>query len=289
MEENENKEQSFGNCSVILTVLFIVLYFVFTIMEISPSFAPMRGSLKYILLSKTVLSGVVLYFAWASKIKPPVSERIIISAFALMTWVPLIIKSDRIVLLLQITVFLVLLTHYIVHSMTPQKHSVVTIAVIFVSGISIMWAVVRNRYLNDPLGIHFWQASLAAAVVITLVFIILLIMNKIHLKDQRIPAKILSSIQVLYTSFILIACIINALNYALDFSKPSDATISKKNIETGYNDSTTYFFTVKINDRYRNYEVYKSEYNEKQVGDIYANEIYSGAFGDEYYFYDYDK
>jgi hypothetical protein len=213
------------------------------------------------------------------------------SAFALLPWVPLLIKSDRIILLLQMAIFLVLFVLFAKHFLTDKKYSVVTNTVTLFLGMIFILAVKGYTYLHDSGGIHFWQIALIVAVVITLIFTVFLITDKIQLDDDRTSEKVMAPILVLGMSFILVAFTISNLNYALDFSKPVDyaTTILEKRIGTGYRRSTDYVFTANVNGEEKEFNVDQSEYFRKEVGDSFTVLLYFGAFGHEYYIYDYNR
>ena len=260
-------------------------------MDKYPSLQPMRDSLIYILISKTVLSCVVLYFAWLSNKKTPLFERIMISTFALLPWLPLLTKSYRIIMLLQMTIFLVLFVLFAKHFFTDKKYSVVTNAVTLFLGVIFIMSVKEYTYLHDSGGIHFWHIALIVSVFITLFFTVLLIKDKIQLEDDRTSEKVAAPILVLGMSFILFAFTISNLNYALDLSKPVDyaTTIIEKRIDSESRRSTDYIFTAKVNGEEKEFNVDQSEYFRKQVGDSFTVLLYSGAFGHEYYIYDYKR
>lgn len=256
-----------------------------------PSLQPMRDCWIYILINKTVISGIVLYFAWLSNKRPLLFERIMLSAFALLLWIPLLIKSDRTILLLQMAIFLVLFVLFVKHFLTDKKYNVVTITVTLFLGLIFIQTVKYYTYLHNSGEIHFWQIAFIAAVIITLTFTVFLIRDKIQLKDDRISEKVAAPILVLGMSFILVAFMISNLNYVLDSSKPVAyaATILEKRIDTGYRKSTDYVFTANVNGEEKEFNVDQSEYFHRKVGDSFMVLLYSGAFGHEYYIYNYSN
>ena len=291
MKYTKKKPSFFKRRPVISTILIAIILFAVMFLDNYPSLQPMRDSWLFILISKTLISGAVLYFAWLSNKKPPVFERMILSVFALLPWVALLLQSYRMILLLQMAIFLVLFVLFTKHFLTDKKYNVVTITVTLFLGMIYIQSVKDYTYLHHSGGIHFWQISLIAAVIITFAFTVFLIKGKIQLKDDRISEKIAAPILVLGMSFIFIAFTISNLNYALDSSKPVDfaSTILEKRIDSGYRRSTNYIFTANVDGEEKEFNVDQSEYYHKKVGDSFVVQLYLGAFGHEYYIYDYSK
>ncbi len=292
MKYNSKKKHSFfEKRSIISTILLILFLIVFLFLDNYPSLQPMRDSWIYILISKAMYSSVILYFAWLSNKKPPLFERSMISAFALLPWIPFLIKSDRIILLLKMAIFLVLLFLYAKHFLTNKKYYIVTNTVTLFLALIFIKAVNDYTYLYDSGGIHFWQISLIVAVVIASIFIVLLLENKIQLEDDRTLEMVMASILVMGMSFVLVAYTISNLNYALDLSKPVyyGTIILEKRIDAGSRGPTDYVFTAIVNGEEKEFIVDQSEYFHKKVGDSFKVLLYSGAFGHEYYIYDYNR
>ena len=272
MKYTKKKPSFFKRRPIISTILVACILFAVMFLDNYPSLQPMRDSWLYILISKTLISGAVLYFAWLSNKKPPVFERMVLSAFAVLPWVPLLIQSYRMILLLQMAIFLVLFVLFVKHFLTDKKYNVVTITVTLFLGLIFIQTVKDYTYLHHSGGIHFWQIALIASVVITFIFTVNLIKGKIQLKDDRISEKIAAPLLVLGMSFIFIAFAISNLNYALDSSSAVDyaSIILEKRIDSGYRRSTNYVFTANVDGEEKEFNVDQSEYYHKKVGDSFV-------------------
>lgn len=289
---SRRKKQSFFEQKPIVSTFMFVLFFIaFMFLDNYPSLQPMRDSWIYIIISKAAISGVILYFTWLRKKRPPIFEKIAVSIFALLPWAPLFIKSGRAILLVQMILFYILLIIFIKHFSTDKKYTTVTNAVTLFIGMIIILSVKDYTYLHNSEGIHFWEIALIIALLVAAVFTILMVNNIIKLEDDRTSERIMAPILVLGMTFILVAFTISNLNYSLDFSKPVDyaATVLEKRIDTGYRSPTDYVFSANVNGEEKEFNVTQSEYFHKNIGDSFSVRLYQGAFGHEYYIYSYVK
>lgn len=288
-KKKSNKNSYFQEHPLVLLAAAFALMFVVIFLEKSPKLQAMRDSRIYLLGLGVLITGGLLYFTWFFRKKPTRLEQILLTIAALLLWLPIIISSDRVMLLIKMALFAALLGDFLFHFAGDKKYTMFSNVVTAFLGLMLLFSAMDYTYVSGHGDVPFWRIGLLSALAITIHFASLLRKDKIRLKDNSRPEKIALCLVVLFLSFALVSFNADNLNYALDTSKAEEysAPILKKNISGG---RTTYYeFTAEIEGEERVFNVSQSEYFKKEVGDSLTVELYDGAFGKPYYIYEYGK
>ena len=136
--------------------------------------------------------------------------------------------------------------------------------------------------------IHFLVPSILITVAVTGVCIILLIKDKIPIKDKKNDTKagkIAIVFLAIMASFALSWSIFYHLNFALDTSEPVKCEEKIIEKDTSGGKRTNYYFYVEIDGEERRIEVPRSIYRQYEEGDTLEIFLYDGAFDDPFYTY----
>ena len=284
--KNKRKQKSFLSTHPIVLIIAIpMLTFLFMALLVHPNLQPMRDSLLYSIIFKSVISGFVLYFTWFGKKRPIIIEKALLSIVALMPWASLFISSHRLILLIPSVLFVIFILCLLIHFLTDRKYNGITCTVTSLLLLIVIIPVNYYTFLYNSRGIHFWQIGLIMSILITVSFTALLIKGKIKLKDNSTSDKVISSILLFIMSFFCISFMMSNFNYTLDTSKPVEysTVIISKRVKVKYKKPTRYIIVAKVRNVKKEFYVNQSEYYHKGAGDSFKVLLYSGAFGDEYF------
>lgn len=236
---------------------------------------------------RVALSIVPLTFAWLSCKNTPIWAKILASLMVIPLWLPFIgnkITLAANIVCLFVSVFL-LLYFYLIKKIKAESF-------IFYSWWFFLMSLKRATdytFVNKPNAIHFWQISLAFSICVTIVVAVLLIKNKIVLKDNRVSEKVAAIFLAFLISFCFSFPIPPHLNYLLDFGGTKEfwAEIEEKDIRVTRTRRTyrkDYYFYFDIDGKEVKMDVSESEYSFYEEGEYYPIRLYSGAFDDPFYF-----
>ena len=246
---------------------------------------PLRDTLIYKLLWNTVISGVILYFAWVSELRPERPGQIIMTLMAVTFWQTMIIPSQRFWLLC-VTLLILVGTVYLIYCMTQDKKNLEINPLLFATlFFSIVPLDAGQKYTyQDGLGSRHWEISLVLALVLGALFWYLISHGILRLEDDRTSEKVFWCIGMVCAVFVLSWTTANNLNYMLDYSLPEQysMTIVEKDIDSSRS-GTDYEFLLTYRGEKIELDVSRSIYYQYEVGDSFPVELYQGFFGDAYY------
>ena len=171
-----------------------------------------------------------------------------------------------------------------------EGRAVATVGAFFVmfDFISYLRGSSYYEFAKNPGSIHFWIPTVLISIVITGISVILIIKDKIPIRNEKNNTKGGKIAIVIIVAF---ACLglcwptFEHLNFALDTRDPIvyEETIVEKDRTTGKN--SNYYFYVEINGEEYKMNVSSSTYREYEEGDTFEILYYEGAFNDPFYTY----
>lgn len=255
---------------------------VFLFLGYRPELQSMRETLAYQVVMKMIPTGVLLYFAWVAKSRPPKTGQIIMTLMAAVFWQGLIIPSRRALLLSNMILVFAGIGYlfYLWFRRNQINKPLLGAAAFF--GLMLMQFNMDYTFLDGKE--HYWLISLVLALLVGAVGCYLMIRGLIVLKDDRISEKICWCFLVTFAAFVLFWTTANNLNYLLDFSQPQQCfmTIAEKDIDSSRS-GTYYEFTLVYEGKEIELDVSQSEYYQYEIGDSFPVDLYQGFFGDAYY------
>ena len=254
------------------------------ILEGRPQLQPIRDSLAYRLMTKLILSGVILYFTFCWREKQTLPAKVILCISALLPFQTLLIQSDRFLLITILLIPLVGTAYLLYQHITTKRHSQV---LFYVTMTLYLFGIMSSRdytFVNNADGFHFWRVSLLAAVLLGAGGIYLVANGILTLKDNRISEKVCLCLLTFFMGFVLTWATAMNLNYALDTSEPKvySLEIIEKDISSSRS-GTDYYLYVELHGEKRRLTVSQSDYHSCDIGDDHYVYLYSGAFNDPYY------
>ena len=247
-----------------------------------PELQSMRDSLGYQIVVKMIPTGVLLFFAWVAKSRPPKAGQIIMTLMAVVFWLSLIIPSRRI-LLLSVMILVFVGIGYLLYLwlQSGKIHKPLLAATAF---FCLMFMQFNMDYTFLDGKEHYWQISLVLALVVGAVGCYLMMKGMIVLEDDRISEKICWCFVATFAAFVLFWTTVTNLNYLLDFSQPQQCfmTIADKDIDSSRS-GTYYEFILVYEGKEIELDVSQSEYFQYEIGDSFSVDLYQGFFGDAYY------
>ena len=247
-----------------------------------PELQSMRDSLSYQIVVKMIPTGVLLFFAWVAKSRPPKAGQILMTLMAVVFWLSLIIPSRRI-LLLSVMILVFVGIGYLLYLWfrSGKIHKPLLAATAF---FCLMFMQFNMDYTFLDGKEHYWQISLVLALVVGAVGCYLMMKGMIVLEDDRISEKICWCFVATFAAFVLFWATVTNLNYLLDFSQPQQCfmTIADKDIDSSRS-GTYYEFILVYEGKEIELDVSQSEYFQYEIGDSFSVDLYQGFFGDAYY------
>ena len=247
-----------------------------------PELQSMRDSLSYQIVVKMIPTGVLLFFAWVARSRPPKAGQIIMTLMAVVFWLSLIIPSRRI-LLLSVMILVFVGIGYLLYLWlrNGKIHKPLLAATAF---FCLMFMQFNMDYTFLDGKEHYWQISLVLALVVGAVGCYLMMKGMIVLEDDRISEKICWCFVATFAAFVLFWTTVTNLNYLLDFSQPQQCfmTIADKDIDSSRS-GTYYEFILVYEGKEIELDVSQSEYFQYEIGDSFSVDLYQGFFGDAYY------
>lgn len=264
----------------------IVFGIAFIVIEVFPFALLIRTSFWYNLVLKTLVSIAVLYFTWIQGKSPRLPVKILLTiAWILFVWLPLVVYSDRVLLLLDSGVLFVLLFCVLYLYLRYKRWYGVLNACTLIVGMYCFFAMDRYTFVNTSADLHFWVIPLLISIFSAVICAVLLYKRKIVLKDNRVSERICLPIVIFGLCFSILWSTLCNLNYILDTSVPTaySSSIVSKEIRTHSRGPADYIFRVRINGDIVEINVSSVQYDSHDEGDPYPILLYDGAFSDPYY------
>lgn len=213
---------------------------------------------------------------------PPIAK-ISLAFAALSIWLPFVISTSQIILIINLvaTLFLIATSVYCVVFLGTE-HLVLTITVCFFA-ITINKDITYYSFVKSPDDIHFWQIGMVIAIIGTLVCGCFVFAGRTAIRGLR------DRIGVLLLSFIVCFFVgwntVLNLNYVLDSTPPNvqEYKILDCDLDMGHRKLTLYKFLIDVNGETVELSVLQSKYYSKEKGDTVAVSLYSGFFNDPFY------
>lgn len=268
-------------------LLFIVLLLAGVIgamlFLVHPSLQPMRDTLAYKIIGKIIITGLLLYFAWVAKSRPPRLGQIIMTLMASILWQGFLIPSERLVIL-NATVLTFVGFGYLLYLnvMLDKNNKPLCWATVFLFFVLLL----QMRYYTYLDGkTHYWVFSLVMALLAGIVACYFIHRGLRWLLDEdTVLERICVCFVVSFAVFMISWSTANNINYFLDFSEPEEycMTIADKDIDSSRS-GTYYEFTLVYEGKEIELDVSQSEYYQYEIGDSFSVDLYQGFFGDAYY------
>lgn len=249
-----------------------------------PSLQPFRDSIFFDILIRLAPSGIVVYFAWFYRENLPLTVRIVSSLYVSLLWLPWVIESSQVLLLIDIIVFFIWLIYIgALLLIKKEKYLILNWETIFL-GISVCISFKDYTFIDNSF--PFWELPLIIAFIALIATIVLLVSEFFVPKDNRKSERIAWPILVAFFAFFLTWSIICNLNYALDFTEPQiyTATVVEKEIITHSRGRTSdYVFHLLVGERKIKMYVSQTEYYHYDENNNFPVKLYDGAFGEPFF------
>ena len=268
-------------------VLFIALLLAGVIgamlILVHPNLQPMRDTLAYKIIVKMILTGLLLYFAWVAKSRPPRLGQIIMTLIAFVLWQSFLIPAERLVLLNATVLTFVGIAYLLyLNVILDNNNKPLCWATAFLSLILLL----QMRYYTYLDGkTQYWIFSLVLALLAGIVACYLIHRGLRWLLDEdTILERISVCFIVAVAVFILSWSTANNMNYFLDFSQPEEYSMTIVDKETSSSRAGTYYEVVLVhNEKEITLHVSQSTYYQYEIGDSFTVELYQGFFKDPYF------
>lgn len=246
-----------------------------------PGLQSFRDTVYFDVLLRSGMSLPYLYFAFAHRNRPPRLGRALAVLTALVVWIPMMLNSRRVWMLI-----ILLLTYADLGAALWYRifrRRCCTVLCVGAVHMGMMLLLGMKMRTDGIRGFPFWFPSLVIAVAAGWICVRLLWSGQVVLKDDRLSERIAVVIATFFVGFSLVwgSCI--CANYSLDTSSPKrfPAVLVEKDISGGR--STSYYIYVTVQGERLRFEVTQSEYYRADIGDEYIVERYQGFLGEPYH------
>lgn len=283
----KNQQRRNRRSGIVFSWYWLLLAFgamlVFLFLGYRPELQPMRDTLAYQAVMKMIPTGVLLYFAWVAKSRPPRLGQIIMTLMACILWQGLLIPSERLVLL-NATVLTFVGIGYLLYLnvMLDKNNKPLCWATVFQS-LVLLLQMRYYTYLDGKM--HYWIFGLVLALLAGIVACYLIHRGlRWMLDEDTILERICVCFIVSFAVFVLSWSTANNMNCFLDFSEPEEYCMSIVHKQTRSSRAGTYYEVVlEHNEKEITMEVSQSTYYQYEIGDNFPVELYQGFFKDPYF------
>jgi len=286
-KSSKKRKSSQGYTHLWWYLLAIPLWLGFLILEGRPQLQYIRDSVAYIVATKAVISVILIFLTFCrKKKKQPKGAQVLMTAYAGMPWLSLLIASDRLWLALLLLLMLVSIGYQVYLNLKHHKNSMLLMGVTMLLSVLPLMEMVGNYvFAEATVAFPFWPVSVSVMVLTTAAVTWLVAKGYWHLKDDRTSEKVCVCIIAAFFAFIMSEFCLWHANYIFDTSEPAtyELTIGEKKLETHSKSGTDYILMVSRNGQTLEMEVSQSEYYRYEVGDQLPIALYEGFFHQPYY------
>ena len=260
----------------IMMLSFGVLYVL-----MAPELEQMRQTCFFVIALALLKSGLILFFTYRERKMPRIAKISLVFA-ALSIWIPFVIHTSQIILMIDIVATLFLITTAAYCGVFLGKEYLVLIVTACFFAITNIKDTIYYSFVNSPDGVHFWQVGIVIAIIGTLVFGFFIFSGKTAIRKPG------DCIGVLLLSFIVCFSVgwmtVLNLNYVLDSPlNVQEFEIVDCDFDMGHRKLTRYKFFIDVNGESVELSVPQSKYYSKEKGETVAVSLYNGFFNDPFY------
>lgn len=287
MAKKRGKKKQQPDKQLLWWSLAIPLWLGFMILEGRPQLQHIRDSVAYTVITKAVISGIVLYLTYFRKKKQqPQGARILLTAYALIPWLSVLIVAARVRLAIFLALMFASIGYQVYLNLKHHKNTMLLLGVtVMLSVLPVMELAEAYVFSESAWEMPFWPVSVAVMAVITVAAAYLVAKGYWYLKDDRTSEKVCLCIAAAFFAFLLTEFSLWHVNYIFDTSEPVtyELTIGEKDLQTHSKGGTDYILVVSLNGQKLQMEVSQSEYYHYELGDKLPVTCYEGFLGQPYY------
>lgn len=232
----------------------------------------------------TWLCGFV-YFAFFSKTRPKLPGRIIVSIFAVIPLLALIVDY-KIILFSEILCFLIN-SVYAAYVYIKRHKAHTALNGVFVLGFILLILNVYDFTFENEISYKFAVIAIILTICTVVICVIMLVKKMLPetIADESYE-KIALVLGVTIASFIFFYAAMVSFNYIFDFKEPTPTSIviEKKDVENGYHQPTRFVFYSTVDGKEMHFDVDEYAYSHYNAGDEYIVYQSGGAFDEPYYY-----
>lgn len=263
-------------CSLVITVSIAL-----SIYSILPELKAFREHIATQLITKTIISAVVICFTVFDKSELTKYGKLISMLFASIPWIS-IIASRQIYLITLTAYFFVIFSYIIIKYLKNLKQFRILNFEAAILGLILASSSTLYTFYDASHGLHFWKISLVIGIIAA---IIAFYYAKIDVLELTQSLNLLfTPILICFLFFAITWITAMNLNYALDTYEPIQqiATIIDKDVDTS-GKSRDYIFTLDLDGKTIDLNVSSSTYYDYKTGEEFIIEYRRGAFNHPFY------
>ena len=253
---------------------------------VHPSLQSVRDTLAFSIILKMIPTGLLLYFAWIAKCRPPKAGQIIMTLMASVPWQGFLFSSTRLVVLNATVLTFVGIGYLLFINVMQDKNNKPLCYATAMLSLVLLLQMQYYSYLDGKT--HFWIVSLVLASLAGIAVYCLIHRGLNWLLDEdTILERISVCFIVTAIVFVLSWSTANNMNYFLDFSEPEEYCMTIVDKQMRSSRSGTYYELVLVyNENEVTLGVSQSTYFQNEIGDVFSVALYQGFWGEPYYIAD---
>lgn len=272
--------------TVIGIVCLVVIGFGMLVYFLLPALSDFRNSIYGLIISCTVVAGIILYLILSKRINQPLLGKITTASYGVLYILLCIIDLGKVEALF----FLIYSAVNIAITIYIYKKNLKEYKSIWIFGalayLSTVLFVLRVKYITGEFNLTFLIPSIIIAAIVFLPCLIFGI--KSHKSRRSLEKLICIPLLGLFGGFIIPWLTISSMNVYLDFSEPTyvEYVIIDKDVRTGARKVTTYELEVQNESGSFTIGVSEEAYYDYDINDTIILSIYNGAFNEPYYIHE---
>ena len=287
-KKRSRKKCSRLNNELLRWILLISLWLGVVFVTNLPQLQDLRDSVVYIVVTKAVITGVLLYLTYFRKSKKqPKGACVLLTGYALTPWLALVIPSDRVVLALHLAWMFASIGYQVYLNLKHRENTMLLLCTTAILSVLLVMSFSQAYVFPDTAAwdLPFWPVSVAVMALATAAAVYLVVKGYWYLKDDRTSEKVCLCILVAFVAFMITEFSLWHVNYIFDTSEPVtyELTVEEKDIYTHTKGGTDYILIGTLNGQRLEMDVSQSEYYHYELGDKLPVSYYEGFLGQPYY------
>lgn len=285
--KNKNKHNKKSRVSsilhpVILCSLIITASIALFVYSIHPALKEFREHIVTKLITKTILSAVIICFTVFDKSEMTKYGKVLSFLFASIPWLSIIVPSLQIYLLVLTAYFFIVFAYIVIKYLKNLKQFGILNFEAAILGVILASSSTLYTFYDTSNGLHFWKISLVIGIIAAVISFYYAKIDVLELTKSL--NLVFTPILICFLFFSITWITAMNLNYALDTHKPTQqiATIVDKDVDTA-GKSRDYTFTLNLDGRVFDLNVSSSTYYDYEIGEEFTVEYRQGAFNHPFY------
>lgn len=285
--KNKNKHNKKSRVSsilhpVILCLLIITASIALFVYSIHPALKEFREHIVTKLITKTILSAVIICFTVFDKSEMTKYGKVLSFLFASIPWLSIIVPSLQIYLLVLTAYFFIVFAYIVIKYLKNLKQFGILNFEAAILGVILASSSTLYTFYDTSNGLHFWKISLVIGIIAAVISFYYAKIDVLELTKSL--NLVFTPILICFLFFSITWITAMNLNYALDTNEPTQqiATIVDKDVDTA-GKSRDYTFTLNLDGKVFDLNVSSSTYYDYEIGEEFTVEYRQGAFNHPFY------